>query len=234
MAFPTASKYIAEYLLVKLRIATRLTADAAVGASSAGVFDPSIFDPSGGMVHTLDEDTFTYAAIQDNSLTGIPTSGNDSIETELKGFDDADADVVITGSVIADDVEQALNRSRVFIDAQPVDADIDKKKFHFWRGWLASDITLRDSASQTFNAVSADTVDFERGVFEFNSAQSASTYYVHGYGYNPFYAMADLLERFVNDDRFANYVQSGQSARSKESVTEIAKSFRSQGALLNF
>lgn len=234
MAFPVASKYVAEFVLLKLGVASHLTADVAVGDTSVGVFDPAIFDPSGGAVHTLDSDVFTYTAIQDNTLTGIPASGDDSIETALNGFDDIDADVVVVGGLLASEVDAALNRSRVFIDGQAVEADTDKKIFRFWRGWLGSDITLRDSSGQTFNLVTADTVDFEHGSFEFTAAQTKSFYYVHGYAYNPFYAMADLLERFGNDDRFLNYVQAGQSARSKRSVTDMTKILRGQGALLNF
>jgi len=235
MALDSTILYIAEYVVRELGIGCYLPVSAAANDTELRVQDASMFDPSGGQVYVLDnDDVITYTGISGDQLTGLPSSGSFAIGATLNEYTDASADVVYRGELVSTvELEAMLKRYRRWVDAEALFRDVDRKKHWFVRGWFDTSVQLRDDNDDSYTVVTADTISYERGTFEFNSARDVGEQlYVSGWGYNPFFTIGDFIEQFAQDERWTVYSQIGQTARTRRDARELADAWRTKGTWL--
>ncbi len=237
MAVRAAVQYIGQYVLRELGLATYVPASVAAAATSMRVMDISIFDPAGGQCFVEDSDALiTYTSIQDDSLSGIPSSGTGSIAATINEYTNASRDLIVRADLIsAYELERFIDRHRVWIEP-PLEAfpDVEKKRYSCARGWFDTGVSLRDSNGSTYNSVTADTINYENGTFEFTSARTNSLLYVAGWGYNPYLTIADIIETIAHDRRWSKYSQIGQMSEVQTAAGELANVYRARGSVLSF
>jgi hypothetical protein len=236
MAVRSAIQYMAHYILRELGIATYVPASISAAATSMRVMDASLFDPSGGQCFVEDNDNLiTYTGIDGDQLTGIPSANTGSISATINPYTSASRDLVVIANLIsAYELERHIDRYRVWLNAAPVKPEVTKKKFIFARGWFDTDVELRNDDDDGYTVITADAISYENGEWEFNTARTETELYVAGWAYNPFATIADIIETFAADSRWARYIQIGQSAESKHDAHNLAGVWRSRAAVLNF
>ncbi|MFQ5630971.1 MAG: hypothetical protein ACE5I1_19545 [bacterium] len=232
MALASEILYIAEYVVRELGIGCYLPVSATANDTELRVQDVSLFDPSGGQVYVLDnDDIFTYTGISGDELTGIPSTGGYVIGGTLNEYTNANPDMVYRGELVSTvELEGMLKRYRKWVDAEALSRDVDRKKHFSSRAWFDMNAALRDDNDDSYNAVTADTISYERGTFEFTTARDlGEQLYVAGWRYNPFFTIGDFIEQFAQDERWTVYSQIGQTARSKKDARALADSWRAKG-----
>jgi hypothetical protein len=94
-------------------------------------------------------------------------------------------------------------------------------------------VEVRDDNDDTYNTVTPNSESYENGTFEFTAARDDSEQlYISGWGYNPYFSIADFIETFANDERWHTYAQIGQTARSGKDAIALANSWRRKGRWL--
>lgn len=220
--------YIAKYIVRQLAIGSYLAADVAANATTFRVMSPGIFDPSGGTLIKLDDDTVvTYTGMSSDQLTGA------SGVPAMAGFaNTTEQDVVmITGLVDPEELEVSIDAHRTW-HVEEMFEDVDDKKWNANLGWYDTDVVVRDDDDDSYNTVSiggSDTIDYRRGEVTFNSARSESVLYLAGWRYNPFYTIADLISQHGNQFGEASWIQVGQQAQGKMNDFDIAAYWRGRG-----
>lgn len=235
MAVRTAIQYVAQYIIREMGIGSYVPSTVSVGATSMRVMDISIFDPGGGQLFVEDSDALiTYSGIQDDSLTGIPASGTGSIVATINPYTSGSRDLIWRCELItAYELERLIDRYRRWIDGEELRRDVTRKKHFSLRGWYDTAVELRDDDDDSYNVVTPDTIDYELGTFDFNTARAESEQlFLFGQGYNPFMSIGDFIESFANDARWYNYSQVGQTAHSKGTAKEVADAWRARGNFL--
>jgi hypothetical protein len=238
MAVRSAIQYIAHYILRECKLATYVPTSVAAAATSLRVLDVSIFDPAGGQVIVEDIDgLIIYTNIQDDSLAGIPASGTGSISATINPYTSASRDLLYRADMIsAYELERFIDRYKVWVDGVKCLPDVEKKRYSARRpGWFDTGVSLRDDDDDSYNSVTADTISYEEGVFEFTTARTDNKLFCSGWTYNPFLTIADMIEEaFSTDARWATWSQLGGMAEGKKDASDRANIYRKRGAVLNF
>ena len=235
MAVRAAVQYMGHYILLQLKLGCYVAASAAAGATSLRVLDISIFDPNGGQLFVEDNDNLiTYTGISGDTLTGIPASATGSISATINPYTSASRDLVYRADLMsAYELENLIDRYRKWVDGLHAVADVQRKRFTAPRGWFDTGVSLRDDDDDSFGSITADTISYERGEFEFNAARSEEVLYVAGYAYNPFLSIGNFIRTFQHDDRWQTYLQVGQTAESQKDAGDISKLWFELGAGLD-
>jgi hypothetical protein len=229
MSISTDQMYIGHYVLRQIGVGTYTHVDVSSGETELRVMNPDLFEPAGGSFLIENTDNLvTYTAIQQDRLTGIPASGTGSIAATISSFNQSTPSLIYVPNLITgDEVEEHLERyrKRLFVRC---DADVDKKVYRARRGWFDTSAELRDNNDSGGSALSPDTSDYHEGSFTFSTARSETHLYLFGYAYDPFLAIADILESLIHDERWARYFAVGQIVKAGRDANEIAEVFRSR------
>ena len=236
MAVRSAIQYIVHHVIRELGLGCYVPASVAAGATSMRVLDSKLFDPVGGQIFVEDNDNLiTYTGIDGDQLTGIPSSFTGSISATINPYTSASRDLVWRSELINSyELERVIDRYRHWIEAELLVRDGTRKKyFSLWR-WFDTGVVFRDGPDPDDDTlVVPDTLNYEQGEFEFSVARDESeSLYAFGFVYNPFFVIADFIESFANDERWYNYSQVGQAARSAKSAHDIAEQWRARGSFL--
>jgi len=232
MALRAAIKYIGEFVRLHSGGATYLPASVAAGSTVLRVLNANIFDPAGGTCYSGDS-YITYTGINIDCLTGIPSFGNGAIAAALNPATHATPSLVYVQGLSEMELEDLIDRFRFYVDAVELKNDVAKKVY--WGGgqWFDTGVEIRDNNGSTYNAVTPDTLDYENGVFQFNTARTENSLYVAGWKYNPFYVLAEIYERAAADDSRFTYMQLGQLQLSKKDMKARAEVYRQRGHRLS-
>lgn len=233
MSLTAEKRAIGYYVMRILGVATYIPYSVASGASSMRVLNPEMFEPAGGsvIIESTDE-VVTYESIQDDSLSGIPASGNGAITSTVNEYSHASASLLFTPNLVTNtEVEDALDRTRISrtLDCMP---DTDKKIYKAPIGWMSTGVELRADKYKGTTALTPDTSNYIHGEFIFNSARSEDKLHAVGYFYDPFLAIAELLETLILDERWARYIATGQLVRAGKDANEISKIYMEKGKRL--
>lgn len=235
MAVRAAVQYIAHYVIRELGLGCYVPASVAAAATSMRVLDSRLFDRLGGTIFVEDIDNLiTYTGIDRDTLTGIPASSTGSISATINPYTNASRDLVWRCDLLNSyELELMIDRFRRRIEGEKMIRDVTRKLHRSIRGWYDTGVELRDANDDSYSAVVADTINYETGTFDFSSARDVSEQlYLFGYGYNPYAVIGEFLESFAQDDRWNTYSQIGQTARSKESLRDMANQWRARGTFL--
>lgn len=235
MAVRAAIQYIAHYIIRELGLGCYVPTSVSAGATSMRVMDSSLFDPGGGQIFVEDNDNLiTYTGIDGDQLTGIPASGTGSISAAINAYTVSTRDLVYRAELMSSyELEILIDRYSRWIEGEKIWRDVERKKHLSIRGWYDTGAELRDDNDDSYNIVTANTISYENGRFEFTTARSlAEQLYLYGWGYNPFASIGDFIETFANDSRWYSYSQVGQTAHSVKNAREIADLWRSRGKWL--
>lgn len=232
MALRAAIKYIGEFVRLHSGAATYLPEAAAAGDNTLRVLNASIFDPAGGTAYVGDA-YISYTGINIDCLTGIPSFDEGAIASALNPSTHASPSLVYIQGLSEMELEDLIDRFRFYVDAIELKNDVAKKIY--WGGgqWFDTGVEIRDDNDETFNAVTPDTLDYENGTFQFNTARTESRLYVAGWKYNPFYVLAEIYERAAADDSRFSYMQLGQLQLSKKDMKARAEVYRQRGHRLS-
>lgn len=235
MAVRAAVQYIMHFCIRELGLGCYVPASVAAGATSMRVLDIALFDPGGGQIFVEDNDNLIiYTGIDGDQLTGIPSSGTGSISETINPYTSASLDLVYRAELMsAYEWERLIDRYRVYLDGEELARDKTRKIFTSTSGhrWFDTGVVFRDDSDPDVGSlVVPDILSYENGRFEFNSARSESeTLYVFGNFYNPYFSIGDFIESFAHDDRWQNYSQVGQTAKSYQNAKALADVFRLKG-----
>lgn len=226
MAVRSDIKYIGEFVRRKLGLGSYLRVDVTASSTPTSVFvlQPELFDPDGGTLHWVSNTTdkfFTYSGVDGDELVGIPATGSGRVDADMAGFSSSLPTLVYRGVVDDEELERSIDRFRFYVDAYELDEDLEKKKYWFGRGWLGTDVSIRDSDDLSFNLVTPNTANYERGEFEFTVARTEDSLFLAGYIYNPWYVCADLIQVLPIDYQMVNYFVRQESVWLPRSVGEI-------------
>lgn len=233
MAIRTAIQYMLHHVIRELGLGCYVPASVAAGATSMRVLDSSLFDSVGGQIFVEDNDNLiTYTGINGDQLTGIPASSTGSISATINPYTSSSRDLIYRAELMsAYEWELLFDRYRRWVEAEQLSRDGTRKKyFSLWR-WFDTGVVFRDGPDPDDDTlVVPDTLNYEQGEFEFNSARDESeTLYLFGWRYNPYAVIADFIESFANDERWYSYSQVGQTARSAKSAHDVAEQWRARG-----
>lgn len=235
MAVRSALRYMSQMVIRELGLGCYVPASVAAGATSIRVLDSSLFDPAGGQLMIEDNDNLiTYTAIDGDTLTGVPSSSTGSISATINPVDNSSRDLIYRpGLMSAYEFEALFDRFRRWVEGEALRRDVERKKhFSLWR-WYDTGVVLRTTNTDTYDSVVADTIDYENGTFQFNTARSLSEQlYLYGWTYNVYFVIADFIERFANDERWLAYSAIGQQIALKRNAREIAEGWRARGKFL--
>lgn len=235
MAVRSALRYMSQMVIRELGLGCYVPVSVTAGATSLRVLDSSLFDPAGGQIMVEDNDNLiTYTGIDGDTLTGIPSSSIGSISATINPVDNSSRDLVYRpGLMSAYEWELLFDRFRRWIEGEAPRRDVERKKhFSLWR-WFDTGVELRTTNTDSYSTVSADTVDYENGTFQFNSARSLSEQlYLYGWTYNVYFVIAEFIESFASDDRWLAYLGAGQQISLKRNAREIAEGWRARGKFL--
>jgi len=232
MAVRVAVQYLMHHVIRELGLGCYVPASVAAAATSIRVMDSSLFDPAGGQVFVEDNDNLiTYTGIDGYQLTGIPASSTGSISATINPYTSSSRDMIYRAELMsAYEWEQLFDRYRRWIEGEKIVRDVNRKKHFSIRGWYDTGLELRNDNDDTYTVVVPDTLSYENGIFEFNTARSETEQlYFYGYGYNPYFAIAEFIESFAHDQRWYTYSQVGQISHSAKSAHDYAEQWRSRG-----
>lgn len=235
MSLRAAIQYLGHYCIRELGLGCYVPATVSAGATSMRVADASLFNRLGGTIFVEDNDNLiTYTGIDRDTLTGIPASSTGSISATINPWTSASRDLIWRCELMNSyELETMLDRFRRRIEGEAVLRDATFKLHRSIRGWFDTGVELRDDNDSSYNVVAANTINYETGTFDFNTARSESEQlYLFGYGYNPYAVIAEFIESFADDDRWHLYSQIGQTARSKQSPRDLANEWRARGTFL--
>jgi hypothetical protein len=232
MAVRAAISYIGEFVRLHSGGATYLPESVAAGAIKMRVLNPTIFDPAGGTLFVGDA-YITYSSINIDQLCGIPSFGDGAIVATLNESTHATPSLAYIQGLSESELEDLIDRFRFWVDAMELKEDVAKKVY--WGGgqWFDTGVEIRDDNDASYNAVTPDTLDYENGVFQFDTARTESTLYVAGWKYNPFYVLAEIYERAAADDGRFTYMQLGQMQLTKKDMKARAEVYRQRGHRLS-
>ncbi len=235
MAVRSNIRYIAHWVLRELAFGTYVPLSVAAAATRMRVFDVNIFDPAGGQVLVEDiDELLTYTNIEDDTLSGIPSSGTGSITATINPVTSASRDLIYRPEFLTYyELERALDRYRVqAIERAYPDAEF--KVYSCGRGWWDTDAETRDDDDDSFTELAPNTENFEEGVVEFTTARTEEVLWIAGYAFNPFSTIADLILNLAHDGRWAKFQSHGSSSLVKKDANEIAEYYRKKAAMLNY
>lgn len=227
MALDSTLKYIGHFVFRQLGIGTFAGISTAANSTQLRVLNPEMFGPAGGQVIDEENDNLiTYTAIQDDILTGVPSTGTGSIANTIKPFDNAAPSLLYVPELATSaEIEAALKRfrRRLIVECLP---DPDKKIYRAKYGWLGTGLELRDDKDAGFNTVSPNSTDEEAGEFTFSSAQAYEVLYCAGYVYDPYVSIAAVYESLILNERWSRYVAAGQLVKSGIDSNQISNIYR--------
>jgi hypothetical protein len=233
MAVRSAIQYLMHFCIRELGLGCYVPVNVSAGATSMRVMDVCIFDPAGGQFFVEDIDNLiTYTGINADTLTGIPSSGTGSISATINSYTSASRDLIYRAELMSSyEWELLIDRYRHYLDGELLQRDETRKIFHSTYRWFDTGVLFRDDPDPDIGSlVVPDTLKYENGRFEFNSARSESeNLYVFGNVYNPFFSIADFIESFARDERWQTYSQVGQLAKSYPIAKTLADVWRAKG-----